>query len=119
MARREELTDEQWARHRTLDSSHRRPDGKGRPWRDNPDVRNGILFCSADRGAVGRPAGEVSPIPDLPPSIPAMGRGTEPCAGSSLALAEELRQRGGWTSRNVSPMAPLWWRKEGARGGED
>ena len=75
MARREELTDEQWAPHRTLDSSHRRPDGKGRPWRDNPCVLNCVLSRPADRGAVGRPVGEVSPVPDLPPSIPAMGSG--------------------------------------------
>lgn len=45
MARREELTDEQWAILEPLiPPLPRRPDGKGRPWRDNREVLNGILW---------------------------------------------------------------------------
>ncbi|MGE5446244.1 MAG: transposase, partial [Ignavibacteriales bacterium] len=46
MARREELTDEQWAIIKPLipHYSPRRQDGRGRPWRDNREVLNGILW---------------------------------------------------------------------------
>jgi transposase len=45
MARREELTDEQWAAISLLiPETPRREDGRGRPWRDNREVLNGILW---------------------------------------------------------------------------
>ncbi|MGE5445529.1 MAG: transposase, partial [Ignavibacteriales bacterium] len=45
MARREELTDEQWAIIKPLiPHSPRCQDGRGRPWRDNREVLNGILW---------------------------------------------------------------------------
>jgi transposase len=45
MGRREELTDEQWAIIKSLiPPVPRRQDGGGRPWRDNREVLNGILW---------------------------------------------------------------------------
>jgi transposase len=45
MARREELSDEQWAVIETLlGEMPRRIDGRGRPWRNNREVMNGILW---------------------------------------------------------------------------
>ena len=44
MARREELTDDQWQVIAPLiPEPARRPDGRGRPWRANREVLNGIL----------------------------------------------------------------------------
>src|SRR5215203_797627 len=45
MARREELSNEQWAIiEPLLGEMPRRDDGRGRPWRDNREVINGILW---------------------------------------------------------------------------
>jgi transposase len=45
MARREELTDEQWTIiHPLIPEPPRRPDGRGRPWREARAVLNGILW---------------------------------------------------------------------------
>jgi len=45
MARREELTDEQWAAIELLiPEPSCRPDGRGRPWRGSREVMNGILW---------------------------------------------------------------------------
>src|ERR687893_731295 len=45
MARREELTDEQWALIEPLiPPLPRREDGRGRPWRDTREVMNGVLW---------------------------------------------------------------------------
>ena len=45
MPRHEELTDEQWEILRPLIPEHRRRmDGRGRPWRDDREVMNGILW---------------------------------------------------------------------------
>jgi transposase len=45
MARREELTDEQWAIIAPLiPEPPRREDGRGRPWKDSREVINGILW---------------------------------------------------------------------------
>jgi transposase len=45
MARREELTDEQWMIVQALiPEPPRRADGRGRPWRDAREVLNGILW---------------------------------------------------------------------------
>jgi len=45
MARGEELTDEQWAVIEPhLPELPRREDGRGRPWRENREVMNGILW---------------------------------------------------------------------------
>jgi len=45
MARREELSDEQWKIiEPLLGEMPRRSDGRGRPWRDNREVINGILW---------------------------------------------------------------------------
>jgi transposase len=45
MARREELTDQQWAIIEPLiPELPRRSDERGRPWRDNREVMNGILW---------------------------------------------------------------------------
>jgi len=45
MARREELTDEQWVIIAPLiPEPPRREDGRGRPWKDSREVMNGILW---------------------------------------------------------------------------
>ena len=45
MARREELSDEQWAILKPLfPEPRKRPDGRGRPRRDTREVLNGILW---------------------------------------------------------------------------
>jgi transposase len=45
MARREELTDEQWALiEPMIPELPRRDDGRGRPWRDTREVMNGVLW---------------------------------------------------------------------------
>jgi transposase len=45
MARREELTDEQWALIEPLiPPLPRREDGRGRPWRDTREMMNGVLW---------------------------------------------------------------------------
>ena len=45
MARREELTDEQWVLIEPLiPELPRREDGRGRPWRDTREVMNGVLW---------------------------------------------------------------------------
>ena len=45
MARREELTDEQWALIGPLiPEPPRREDNRGRPWRDTREVMNGVLW---------------------------------------------------------------------------
>ena len=45
MARREELSDEQWKIiEPLLGEMHRRDDARGRLWRDNREVINGILW---------------------------------------------------------------------------
>ena len=44
MVRREDLTEEQWGLIAPLiPTPPRRPDGRGRPWRANREVLNGIL----------------------------------------------------------------------------
>jgi transposase len=48
MARREELTNEQWALINPLLPVPRRADGRGRPWRDGREVLNGILWILRD-----------------------------------------------------------------------
>jgi transposase len=45
MARGEELTDEQWSLiEPLLPELPKRDDGKGRPWRENREIMNGILW---------------------------------------------------------------------------
>jgi transposase len=57
MARREELTDDQWAIIKPLiPEPRRRADGRGRPWRDAREVLNGILWILRS-GAGRRSAG--------------------------------------------------------------
>ena len=61
MARREELSDEQWKIiEPLLGKMPRRTDGRGRPWRDNREVINGILWILRT-GA---------PLADLPKRFP-------------------------------------------------
>ena len=50
MARREELTDEQWVLIEPLiPELPRRDDGRGRPWRDTRQVMNGVLWILRSR----------------------------------------------------------------------
>ena len=72
MAGRWELTDEQWEVVEPILRPARRKDNRGRPWHDTRAVLNGVLVDSGQRRAVGRDAGQVSSLPDLPPAFSAM-----------------------------------------------
>jgi len=94
MARREELTDEQWAIIEPLiPPLPRRPDGRGRPWKDNREVLNGILW-------VLRSGARWKDLPErFPPYQTCHRRFQRWVRDGTLrrvleTLAEDLRQRG-------------------------
>src|SRR6185503_13273830 len=69
-----DLTDEQWALIGPfLPTLARRKDRRGRPWKENRTVLNGILWILEDRGPVGGPPGPLSVVSNLPPAISALG----------------------------------------------
>jgi transposase len=94
MARREELTDEQWIMIEPLiPEPPQREDGRGRPWRDNREGLNGILWILR-RGARWK---------DLPERFPPYQPGHRRCQqwvkDGTLrrgleALAADLKERG-------------------------
>src|SRR5436305_14592740 len=94
MARREELTDEQWAIIEPLiPKLPRRPDERGRPWRDNREVMNGILW-------ILRSGARWKDLPDrFPPYQTCHRRFQQWVKDGTLrlvleALAADLRDRG-------------------------
>ncbi len=95
MARGEELTDEQWAVIELhLPELPSREDGRGRPWRENREVMNGILW-------ILRSGARWKDLPDRFPPYQTCHRRFQAWArDGSLrrvleALAEDLRTRGG------------------------
>ena len=94
MARREELTDEQWAVISPLiPENPRREDGRGRPWRDNREVLNGILW-------ILRTGARWQDLPERFPPYQTCHRRFQNWVRSGVlrsvleALAEDLRVRG-------------------------
>ena len=94
MARREELTDEQWALIEPLiPEPPRREDGRGRPWRDTREVMNGVLW-------ILRSGARWQDLPDrFPPYQTCHRRFQQWVRDGTLrrvleALAEDLRPRG-------------------------
>ena len=69
-----DVTDEQWDLiGRFLPEPVRRKDRRGRPWRENRAVLNGILWILRTGATVGRPAGPLSVVSNLPPAVSAVG----------------------------------------------
>jgi transposase len=94
MARREELTDEQWSLIEPLiPELPRREDGRGRPWRDTREVMNGVLW-------ILRSGARWQDLPDrFPPYQTCHRRFQQWVREGTLrkvleALAEDLRTRG-------------------------
>ena len=94
MARREELTEEQWDRIAPLiPAPARRPDGRGRPWRGNREVLNGILW-------ILRSGARWQDLPERFPPYQTCHRRFQQWVRTGVlrsvleALAEDLRTRG-------------------------
>ena len=69
-----DLTTAQWKRlEPLLPKPRRRPDGRGRPWRDPRDVLNGVLWVLREGGAVARSAGSLSAVPGVSSPVPILG----------------------------------------------
>lgn len=94
MARREELTDEQWVLIEPLiPELPRRDDGRGRPWRDTREVMNGVLW-------ILRSGARWQDLPDrFPPYQTCHRRFQQWVREGTLrkvleALAQDLQERG-------------------------
>jgi transposase len=94
MARREELTDEQWIIIQPfIPKPPRRADGRGRPWRDAREVLNGILW-------ILRSGARWQDLPERFPSYQTCHRRFQHWVRDGTlcrvleALAEDLRERG-------------------------
>ena len=94
MARREELTDEQWAIIEPLiPPPPRRDDGGGRPWKDSREVLNGVLW-------ILRTGAPWQDMPDRFPPFQTCHRRFQQWVDDGTlrrvleTLAEDLRQRG-------------------------
>ena len=69
LSHRRDLTDEQWALiGRFLPEPARRTDRRGRPWRENRAVLNGILWILRT-GPSGPTSGPLSVVSNLPPAF--------------------------------------------------
>ena len=100
MARGEELTDEQWAVIEThLPELPRRDDNRGRPWRSNREVMNGILW-------ILRSGARWKDLPERFPSYQTCHRRFQAWVKDGTlrkvleALAEDLQRRGHVRNRN-------------------
>ena len=120
MAKRDELTDEQWAILEPLiPDPEIRADGKGRPLvHDNRAVMNGVLW-------VLRTGAAWNDLPDRYPSSTTCFRRFSVWVGDGImrkileALAQDLEKRGGIDLQSVLLTAPSWWRKRGLQSGKD
>jgi transposase len=90
-----DLTDEQWAvLQPIIPEPPRRPDGRGRPWRQAREVLNGVLW-------VLRTGAQWKDLPDRYPPYQTCHRRLQLWVRSGLfehileALAADLRERGG------------------------
>jgi transposase len=63
-----DLTDQQWTIIEPLFEEKRRPDGRGRPWRDARAVLNGVLWVLR----TGAPWHDLPAVPNLPSAVPAV-----------------------------------------------
>ena len=95
MARGEELTDEQWSLiEPLLGELPKRDDGKGRPWRSNREIMNGILW-------ILRSGARWKDLPDKFPSYQTCHRRFQEWNKDGTlrkvleTLAEDLHSRGG------------------------
>ena len=82
MARREELTDEQWSLIELLFDKPPAVQTRGRPRRAEREVMNGVSVDIAQWREMVRLAFSVSAIPDLPPPIPAVGQAGDAQTGA-------------------------------------
>ena len=109
MARREELTDEQWELIAALiPAPVRRPDGRGRPWRAN---REGVKRDSLDLtlgGTLARLPRALSPVPDLPSALLAVGASGRPAQGLR-SLSREFTHARGVGPQRVLYRCDLHW----------
>jgi transposase len=124
MARREQLTDEQWAIiEPLLPELPRREDGRGRPWRETREVMDGIFW-------ILRSGARWKDLPDRFPPYQTCHRRFQQWVKSGAlkevleALAEDLRGRGeldlgecfiDGTFVTAKKGASTWERPSGAR----
>ena len=94
MAGAEELTDEQWLTvEALLPELPRRPDGRGRPWRSQREVLNGVLW-------ILRSGARWKDLPERFPPYQTCHRRYQAWVDSAVlgdilaVLAEDLRERG-------------------------
>jgi transposase len=95
------LTDEQWSILQPLiPEPKRRPDGRGRPWRDNREVLDGILW-------VLKTGAQWAELPDKYPPYQTCHRRFQQWSRDKTiervleALALDLKERGGLDLREV------------------
>jgi transposase len=67
-----DLTDQQWTIIEPLFEEKRRPDGRGRPWRDARAVLNGVLWVLRTGAPWHDLPDRYPPYPDLPSAVPAV-----------------------------------------------
>ncbi len=113
-----QLTDEPWAVLEPLiPVPTRREDGKGRPWRDHRAGLEGMLW-------ILRTGAPWQDLPERYPPYQPCHRWFQPWTRTGVierllrALAEDVRERGGWISPSASSTGPLSSRKRGPRGGK-
>jgi len=96
MAKGEELSEEQWAAIEVLiPEAPRRADGRGRPWRSNQEVMNGVLW-------IVRSGARWQDLPERFPPYQTCHRRFQQWVRSGVitnvleTLAQDLQQRGGF-----------------------
>src|SRR5215471_10141138 len=119
MARREELTDEQWAIIASLiPEPPRREDGRGRPWKDSREVLNCILW-------ILRSGARWEDLPERFPPHQTCHRRFQQWVREGVlrsapeALAEDLRERGALDLSECFIDGMFVVAKKGARSGKD
>ena len=114
MARSEELTDEQWELIAALiPAPVRRPDGRGRPWRANRErVKRDSLDLTLG-GTLARLPRALSPVPDLPSALLAVGASGRPAQGLRSLSREFTHARGVGPQRVLYRCDLHWGEKKG------